>query len=143
VTRDVRGTANGTYVGGPRLGAWGWDTDPSARFDGVDDEMSAARDGDRHDRGLVLLGGRCRTDARLELVGRLDPRLRPSGGQVAYRVAGTTFTTPLATGGVRDGWHHVALTVEGGKLLLSGGSSTAPSAEHDRSYTRRRNLRKD
>ena len=37
-----------------------------------------------------------------------------SGGRVAYRVAGTTFTTPLATADVRDGWHHVALTVAGG-----------------------------
>ena len=37
-----------------------------------------------------------------------------SGGQVAYRVGGTTFTTALAAAQLRDGWHHVALTVQGG-----------------------------
>ena len=37
-----------------------------------------------------------------------------SGGQVAYRVRGTTFTTGLAVSQLRDGWHHVALTVQGG-----------------------------
>jgi hypothetical protein len=37
-----------------------------------------------------------------------------SGGRVAYRVGGTTFTTPLATVAVRDGWHHVVLTVSSG-----------------------------
>jgi hypothetical protein len=127
VTRDVSGTANGTYVGGPRLGARGalsWDTDPSARFDGVDDEMSAGATATGTiegwffwEAGVALMRDSSSSGGRILAF--------DSGGQVAYRVAGTTFTTPLATAGVRDGWHHVALTVEGGRLLQSGGSSTA------------------
>src|SRR5215207_8099865 len=60
-----------------------------------------------------------------------------SGGRVAYRAGGTTFTTSLATADVRDGWHHVVLTVSGGAtglyvdgaLVHSGaGAGAAPAA---------------
>lgn len=45
-----------------------------------------------------------------------------SGGRLAYRVRGTTFTTSLTTAAVRDGWHHVAMTVSSGAtgLYLDG-----------------------
>ena len=41
-----------------------------------------------------------------------------SGGRVAYRAGGTTFTTALNTADVRDGWHHLALTVSNGATGL-------------------------
>jgi hypothetical protein len=120
VARDVRGTANGTYVGGPALGArsaLSWDADPSARFDGVDDEMSAGA------AAAGTLEGWFFWQAGVALMRDSSSSggwilAFDSGGQVAYRVAGTTFTTPLATAGVRDGWHHIALTVEGGKATF-------------------------
>ena len=59
-----------------------------------------------------------------------------SGGRVAYRAGGTTFMTPLATADVRDGWHHVALTVVrratglyvDGALVHSGAGAGATAA---------------
>ena len=45
-----------------------------------------------------------------------------SGGRVAYRAGGTTFTTALNTADVRDGWHHLAVTVFNG---ATGSISTA------------------
>jgi Concanavalin A-like lectin/glucanases superfamily len=116
VAVDAKGGANGTYVGGPGLGARGalsFDADPSVRFDGVDDEMQAggAATGTLEgwffwEGGVALM--RDSSSSRGWILA-FD-----SGGRVAYRVGGTTFTTPLATTDVRDGWHHVVLTVAGG-----------------------------
>jgi Concanavalin A-like lectin/glucanases superfamily len=120
VAGDVRGTAHGTYAGGPGLGARGalsWDADRSARFDGIDDEMSvgAAAAGTLEgwffwEAGVALMRDSSSSGGWILAF--------DNGGQVAYRVAGTTFPTTLATSGVRDGWHHVALTVEGGAATL-------------------------
>ena len=116
VAADASGQAAGTYVGGPGLGARGAlsaDADTSARFDGVDDEMQAGAsatatiEGWFFWEGGVALMRDSTTSAGWSVA--FD-----SGGRVAYRIAGTTFVTPLATADVRDGWHHVALTVAGG-----------------------------
>ena len=116
VADDAKGAADGTYVGGPALGARGAlsaDADTAARFDGVDDEMhaGAAATGTLEgwffwEAGVALMRDSTTSGG---WIAAFD-----SGGRVAYRVAGTTFMTPLATADVRDGWHHVALTVAGG-----------------------------
>ena len=116
VADDAKGAADGTYVGGPALGARGAlsaDADTAARFDGVDDEMQAgaAATGTLEgwffwEAGVALMRDSTTSGG---WIATFD-----SGGRVAYRVAGTTFMTPLATADVRDGWHHVALTVAGG-----------------------------
>jgi hypothetical protein len=36
-----------------------------------------------------------------------------SGGSLAFRLGGTSFTTGLAAGSVRDGWHYFAATKDG------------------------------
>ena len=118
VAGDAGGQAAGSYLGGPVLGARGAlsaDADAAARFDGVDDEMQTGGRGrcEHHGRGLVLLGGGRGADARFDVVGGWILAF-DSGGRVAYRVAGTTFTTPLNTADVRAGWHHLALTVADG-----------------------------
>jgi Concanavalin A-like lectin/glucanases superfamily len=116
VARDVKGAADGTYVGGPGLGARGAlssDADTSSRFDGVDDEMHAGAattgtlEGWFFWEGGVALMRDSTTSGGWILA--FD-----SGGRVAYRVGGTTFTTALMTADVRAGWHHVALTVDAG-----------------------------
>jgi Concanavalin A-like lectin/glucanases superfamily len=120
VAVDARGTAHGTYAGGPGLGARGalsFDADPSVRFDGVDDEMyaSAAATGALEgwffwEAGVALM--RDSTSAGGWILA-FD-----SGGRVAYRAGGVTVTTPVATADVRDGWHHVVLTVEDGATVF-------------------------
>jgi hypothetical protein len=60
-----------------------------------------------------------------------------SSGKVAYRAGGVTFATALATSAVRDGWHHVVLTVSGGATAFyldgalvhtaTGAGSAAPA----------------
>jgi Concanavalin A-like lectin/glucanases superfamily len=116
---DAHGQAAGTYLGGPGLGARGGlsnDADTSARFDGVDDEMQSgvatiAATGTVEgwffwEAGVALMRDSSSSGGWIVAF--------DSGGSVAYRVAGKTFTTPLATANVRDGWHHVALAVENG-----------------------------
>ena len=51
-----------------------------------------------------------------------------SGGRVAYRAGGTTFTTALNTADVRDGWHHLAVTVSNGATGFYLDGSLAHSA---------------
>jgi hypothetical protein len=116
VAVDARGTADGTYAGGPGLGARGalsFDTDPSARFDGFDDEMYAAAPATGSlegwffwEAGVALM--RDNTSSAGWILA-FD-----SSGQVAYRVGGSQFATGRSTASVRDGWHHVVLTVTGG-----------------------------
>jgi hypothetical protein len=116
VAADANGQAPGTYVGGPGLGARGAlsaDADTSARFDGVDDEMQGGVGATGTVDGWFFWEGgvavmRDSTSAAGWIVA-FD-----SGGRVAYRVGGTTFTTSLVTADVRDGWHHIALTVANG-----------------------------
>ena len=116
---DAHGQAAGTYLGGPGLGARGAlsnDPDTSARFDGVDDEMQSgvatiAATGTVEgwffwEGGVAIMRDSSSSGGWIVAF--------DSGGSVAYRVAGKTFTTPLATADVRDGWHHVALTVANG-----------------------------
>ena len=134
VARDVKGAANGTYVGGPGFGARGglsFDADTSARFDGVDDELhaGAAATGTLEgwffwESGVALMRDSTSSGGWILAF--------DSGGRVAYRVAGATFTTPLATADVRDGWHHIAVTVAGGETrfyldgaLVHSGTGTA------------------
>ena len=112
---DANGQATGTYAGGPGLGARGAlssDADTAVRFDGADDEMQGASAATGTVEGWFFWEGgvavmRDSTSSAGWIVA-FD-----SGGSLAYRVAGTTFTTALPTADVRDGWHHVALTVAG------------------------------
>ena len=96
VAGDAGGQAPEATSAAPVLGARGGlsaDADTAARFDGVDDEMQAGGPRPaRAARGLVLLGGRRGADARQHDSGGWILAF-DSGGQVAYRVGGTTFTT--------------------------------------------------
>jgi hypothetical protein len=120
VAADSVGTAHGAYVGNPGLGARGalsFDADPSVRFDGIDDEMYAAAP------ATGTLEGWFFWEAGVALMrdstsGGGWILAFDSAGRVAYRVAGTTFVTPLATADVRDGWHHVVVTVDGGQTAF-------------------------
>jgi Concanavalin A-like lectin/glucanases superfamily len=121
---DASGRAGaGSYLGGPGLGARGAlraDADTAARFDGVDDEMQA---GGAPASGAATLEGWFFWEAGVALLRDQTSSAGwilayDSGGKVAYRVGGTTFTTSLATASVRDGWHHVALTVSDGATSL-------------------------
>lgn len=118
---DVTGRAPGSLLGGVGLGAHGGlsiDADTAARFDGIDDELQAGGS------GLALAGagtleGWFFWEAGVALLrdstgGGGWILAYDSGGQIAYRVGGTTFTTALKTAALRDGWHHVALTVQAG-----------------------------
>jgi hypothetical protein len=115
VAADAQGAADGTYAGGPGLGARGalsFDANPSARFDGVDDEMYAAAPATGTlegwffwESGVALMRDATASGGWILAY--------DSGGRVAYRVGGVTFTTSLATADVREGWHHVVLTVDG------------------------------
>ena len=138
VASDATGRTAGTYAGGPGLGARGalsGDADTAVRFDGVDDELHAGAAAAGTLEGWFFWEGGVAvmrdSTASAGWILAFD-----SGGQVAYRVGGTTFTTSLATAALRDGWHHLVLTVDGnatalyvdGGLAHSGsvGSSTAP-----------------
>ena len=113
----------GSYLGAPGLGAGGalsGDADTAARFDGVDDELQA---GGAPVAGAATLEGWFFWEAGVALMRDATSSAGwilayDSGGKVAYRVGGTTFTTALATASLRDGWHHVALTVAGGATSL-------------------------
>jgi Concanavalin A-like lectin/glucanases superfamily len=116
VAADEQGMADGTYAGGPGLGARGalsFDADPSVRFDGVDDEMYAAAPATGTLEGWFFWEGGVAVMRDSTSSGGWILAF-DSSGRVAYRVAGTTFATPLATADVRDGWHHLALSVAGG-----------------------------
>lgn len=142
VATDATGRAAGTYSGGAGLGARGalrGDADAATRFDGVDDEMQT---GNAALAGVGTVEGWFFWEAGVAVM-RDSTSLAgwivafDSGGYVAYRVGGTTFTTSLATADVRDGWHHLALTVSSGAtdfyldgvLVHSGkGAGTAAAA---------------
>jgi hypothetical protein len=117
---DAAGQAAGAYAGGPGLGARGAlssDADTAVRFDGADDEMQAAAAVSGTVEGWFFWEGgvalmRDSTSSAGWIVA-FD-----SGGSVAYRVAGTTFTTSLRTADVRDGWHQVVLTIAPGATAL-------------------------
>ena len=130
----TKGAANGTYLGDPGFGARGglsFDADTSARFDGVDDELvaGAAAAGTLEgwffwEGGVALMRDSSSSGGWILAF--------DSGGHVAYRVAGATFTTPIATADVRDGWHHIAVTVADGEAsfhldgtLVHTGTGTA------------------
>ena len=115
--------APGTYLGTPRLGARGAlsaDADHSAQFDGVDDELQA---GAAPVAAAATLEGWFFWEAGVALMRDATSSAGwilayESGGMVAYRVGGTTFTTTLPTADLRDGWHHVAVTAAGGSTAL-------------------------
>ena len=132
-------TGPGSYLGAPGLGARGAlsaDPDKAARFDGVDDELHAGAPvtGTLEgwffwEAGVALMRD---STASAGWILAFD-----SGGRVAYRAGGATFTTALTTASVRDGWHHVVLTTVGGAtafyldgaLVHSGaGAGAAPPA---------------
>jgi hypothetical protein len=124
VAADASGRAGaGSYLGGPGLGARGAlraDADTAARFDGVDDEVQA---GGAPASGGATLEGWFFWEAGVALLRDHTSSAGwilayDSGGKVAYRVGGTTFTSSLATASVRDGWHYVALTVSDGATTL-------------------------
>ena len=119
---DELGASPGVFSGGPVLGVAGAlvEPDTAARFDGVNDEMSVS--------GAALgLGSAGSLEGWFRWEAGAAP-LRDStssggwilafdnGGKLAYRAGGATFTTGLATASVRDGgWHHLVLTLEGGR----------------------------
>ncbi|MDA0160639.1 hypothetical protein OM076_10215 [Solirubrobacter ginsenosidimutans] len=117
---DVTGRAPGSLLGGVSLGAHGGlslDADTAARFDGVDDELQTG------DSSLALADAGSLESwffwesgvalMRDNTTGSGWILAYDSGRQVAYRVRGSSFTTGLAVSQLRDGWHHVALTVQG------------------------------
>jgi Concanavalin A-like lectin/glucanases superfamily len=141
VAHDTTGHAPGSYTGAPGLGARGAlraDADTATRFDGVDDEMQA---GGASVASAATLEGWFFWEAGVALMrdstGSAGWILAyDGGGRVAYRAGGTTFTTSVATASLRDGWHHVALTVAGGAtrfyidgdLVHSGAEAGAAAA---------------
>jgi hypothetical protein len=112
--------AAGTYAGAPALGARGAlhaDPDAAVRFDGADDELQLGAG------AAATLEGWFFWEAGVALMrdstGSAGWILAfDSGGRVAYRAGGTTFTTALATADLRDGWHHVVLTAAPGATTL-------------------------
>ena len=142
VAADATAHAPGSYLGGPGLGARGAlsaDPDTAARFDGVDDEMQS---GSAAIAGAGTVEGWFFWEAGVAVMRDATSSggwilAFDSGGRLAYRVGGTTFTTSLTTAAVRDGWHHLAMTVAGGAtglyvdgaLVHSGtGAGTAAAA---------------
>jgi hypothetical protein len=124
VAADASGHAvPGSYLGAPGLGARGAlsaDADNAVRFDGGDDELQA---GGAPVAGAATLEGWFFWEAGVALMRDATSSAGwiiayDSGGRVAYRAGGTTFTTSLATADVRDGWHHVVLTVFAGATGL-------------------------
>ena len=119
VAADAAGQAPGTYLGGPALGAPGAvEPGGAVRFDGVDDELQAGATG-----AVGTVEGWFSWEAGVALMRDSTAAggwilAFDSGGRLAYRVAGTTFTTSVATANVRGGWHHVALTVAGGSTTV-------------------------
>jgi hypothetical protein len=115
---DETGNAPGTLVGGVALGASGalsGEPDTAARFDGVDDELQ----GSVALAGSGTLEGWFFWEAGVALARDTSAAggwilAFDSGGRVAYRAGGVTFTTALTTAQLRDGWHHVVLTFDGG-----------------------------
>jgi chitodextrinase len=122
---DEKGTNPGSYVGGVVLGQRGAltrDSDTAARFDGSDDEMTA--------RGSALalsttgtIEGWFNWESGVALMRDTTSSggwilAYDSGGSLAYRVGGRTYTTSRATGSVKNGWHHFALTVSGGNTAF-------------------------
>jgi acid phosphatase type 7 len=118
---DEKGVYPGYYEGGPALGepgALSGDADTAARFDGTNDEMDAGGS------SLALttegtLEGWFKWDSGVALLrdSTLDGGwilAYDSGGKLAYRVGGATYTTDRTTASVRDGWHHFALTAASG-----------------------------
>jgi len=120
---DATGGAAGTYLGAPGLGTRGalsGDANPAVAFDGVDDELRA---GGAPLAGTGTVEGWFFWEAGVALMRDATSSggwilAFDSGGRLAYRAGGTTFTTALATTDVRRGWHHLALTVTGGATSL-------------------------
>jgi hypothetical protein len=90
----------------------------AARFDGIDDEFQAGHP-ELTLAGTGTLEGWFFWESGVALMrdstGSAGWILAfDSGGKVAYRVGGMTFTTSLVTAELRDEWHHVAVTTQGG-----------------------------
>jgi hypothetical protein len=117
---DHTGGTPGSLVGGVTLGARGGlnaDTDTAARFDGVDDEMQVSVSTGATlegwffwEAGVAVLRDSTSSGGWILAF--------DNAGNVAYRAGGTTLTTALPTASLRDGWHHVALTVADGRATL-------------------------
>ena len=101
----LAGGAPGALVGDP---------DTSTRFDGVDDEFQGSSG-----TAVGTVEGWFVWEAGVAVMRDSTGSggwilAFDSGGRVAYRVAGTTLVTSLATADLRAGWHHVVLTVADG-----------------------------
>ncbi len=140
VAQDATGRSAGSYLGGPALGARGglsFDADSSVRFDGADDDLQV---GDSALTAPGTIEGWFFWEAGVALMRDSTASAGwilafDSGGRVAYRVGGTMSTTALATADLRDGWHHIALTVASGgtSLYVDGvpvhsGAAAGPAA---------------
>jgi hypothetical protein len=140
VAADRTGSAPGSYLGGAGLGAHGAlhaDPDTAVRFDGVDDEMqtgnAAIAAAGTVEGWFFWEGGVAVLRDSTSSAGWIVAY--DSGGRVAYRAGGTTFTTALNTVDVRDGWHHLAVTVSNGAtgfyldgVLVHSGSGAGTAA---------------
>ena len=101
----LAGGAPGALIGDP---------DTSTRFDGVDDEFQGSSG-----PAVGTLEGWFVWEAGVAVMRDSTASggwilAFDSGGRVAYRVAGTTLVTSVATADLRAGWHHVVLTVADG-----------------------------
>jgi hypothetical protein len=122
---DEKAAYPGSYVGGVSLGQPGAltsETNTAARFDGSDDEMTAGGSG----LALSTTGtveGWFNWEGGTSLLRDTTTSggwilAYDNGGSLAYRVGGKSFTTTRTTASVRNGWHHLALTVTGGTARL-------------------------
>jgi subtilisin len=120
---DQKGANQGAYQGSPTLsetGAIAGDPDKAVRFDGQNDEMTApgpalSTQGSIEgwfywEAGVALL--RDNTTAGGWILAY------DSGGQLAYRVGGTSFLTGRTTASLKNGWHHLVLTRSGGSTAF-------------------------
>jgi hypothetical protein len=122
---DEKGSNAGTYRGGVTLlqpGALAGDFNTAARFDGTSGEMAVSGP------SLSTVGsveGWFYWEGGNALV--RDQTSSPtygwilaydSGGSLKYRVAGKTFSTGRSTASVKNGWHHVVVTKNGGSVAF-------------------------
>jgi hypothetical protein len=140
---DEKGAYPGVYAGGVSLaqpGALTSDPNTAARFDGTDDEMTAGGPGLALTTTGTIEGWfywEAGTSLLRDTTGSGGWILAyDNGGNLAYRVGGKTFTTARTTASVRNGWHHLSLTVSGGtaRLYIDGslvhtgtGAGTTPA----------------
>ncbi len=142
---DETGANPGTYLGGYTLGEEGalaTDADKSVSFDGVSGELTPngpalASSGSlegwfKWQNGVALMRDGTSTGGTGWILAY------DSGGNLNYRLGGTSYYTGRTTASVRDGqWHHIVATKDGPSVAFyldgqpvhggTGAGSTAPT----------------